>query len=67
MSTFVLPTHIISLRLSTGRSTARKSFNLSCLIVRMNYHRFNNLAELHNRDLAAKTGRGILYKDLMDR
>ena len=33
----------------------------------MSYHRFNNLAELLNRDLAAKIGRGIFSKDLMDR
>ena len=33
----------------------------------MSYHIFNNLSELLNRDLAAKTRRGILFKDLMDR
>ena len=33
----------------------------------MSYHRFNNLAELLNLDLAAKIGRGIFSKDLMDR
>ena len=33
----------------------------------MSYHRFNNLAELYNRDLAAKIGRGIFSKYLMDR
>ena len=33
----------------------------------MSYHRFNNLAELLNGDLAAKIGRGIFSKDLMDR
>ena len=33
----------------------------------MSYHRFNNLAELLNRDLAAKIGRGIFSKYLMDR
>ena len=32
----------------------------------MSYHRFNNLAELINGDLAAKIGRGIFSKDLMD-
>ena len=42
-------------------------FNLSWLIVQMSYHRFNNLAELLNGDLAAKIGRGIFSKDLMDR
>ena len=45
----------------------KKSFNLTCLRVRMSYHRFNNLAELLNGDLAAKIGRGIFSKDLMDR
>ena len=33
----------------------------------MNYHIFNNLAELLNRNLAAKFGRGILFRDLIDR
>ena len=33
----------------------------------MSYHRFNNLAELINGYLAAKIGRGIFSKDLMDR
>ena len=33
----------------------------------MSYHRFNNLAELLTVDLAAKVGRGIFSKDLMDR
>ena len=33
----------------------------------MYYHRFNNLSELLNGDLAAKTGWGILSVDLMDR
>ena len=42
-------------------------FNLSWLRVRMSYHVFNNLAELFNGDLAAKIGRGIFSKDLMDR
>ena len=45
----------------------KKSFNLSWLIVRMFYHRFNNLAELLNGDLAAKIGWGVFSKDLMDR
>ena len=40
---------------------------LSWLRVRMSYHRFNNLAELLNGDLAAKIGQGIFSKDLMDR
>ena len=30
----------------------------------MYYHRFDNLDELLNEDLAAKIGRGILSKDL---
>ena len=33
----------------------------------MSYHRFNNLSELLNGDLAAKIGQGILLKDFMDR
>ena len=45
----------------------KKSFNLTWLRVRMSYHRFNNLAELLNGDLAEKIGRGIFSKDLMDR
>ena len=45
----------------------KKIFNLSWLRVRMSYHRFNNLAELLNGDLATKTGQGIFSKDLMDR
>ena len=35
--------------------------------VRMSYNRFTNLAELLNGDFAAKIGRGIFSKDLMDR
>ena len=42
-------------------------FNLSWTRVWMSYHRFNNLAELLNGDLAAKIGLGIFSKDLMDR
>ena len=45
----------------------KKSFNLTWLRVRMSYHRYNNLAELLNVDLAAKIGRGVFSKDLMDR
>ena len=41
-------------------------FNLSWMIVIMSYHIFNNLAELINGYLAAKIGRRILSKDLMD-
>ena len=44
-----------------------KYFNFSWLRVRMPYHIFNNLAELFNGDPAAKIGRGIISKDLMDR
>ena len=33
----------------------------------MSYHRFNNLAELLNGDIATKIGQGILSRDLMDR
>ena len=45
----------------------KKSFNLTWLRVRMSYHRYNNLAELLNGYLAAKIGRGIFSRDLMDR
>ena len=44
----------------------KKSFNITWLRVIMSYHRFNNLAELLNGDLAAKIGRGIFSKDLID-
>ena len=33
----------------------------------MSYHRFNNLVELLNGDIATKIGQGIFSKDLMDR
>ena len=54
---------------STNRVIDRlkKSFILSWLRVGISYHRFNNLAELLNEDLAAKIGQGIFSKDLMDR
>ena len=45
----------------------KKYFNLSWLKVRISYHRLNNLAELIYGDLAAKIGRGIFSKYLMDR
>ena len=45
----------------------KNSFNLTWLRVRISYHRYNNLVELLNGDLAAKIGRGIFSKDLMDR
>ena len=45
----------------------KRSFNLSWMRIRMSYHRFNNLAELLNRDLAKKIGREICSKYLMDR
>ena len=48
-------------------SWLKNSFSLTWLRVRMSYHRYNNLAELLNQDLAAKIGRGIFSKDLMDR
>ena len=44
-----------------------KSFDITWLRVQMSHHRFNNLAELLNGDLAANIGRGIFSKDLMDR
>ena len=58
----------IFLPLYIGWSTTRIIyFILSCLRVRMSYHRFNSLSELINRDLAEKIGLGILSKDLMER
>ena len=45
----------------------KTSFNLSWLIVRMSYRRFNKLAELINGYLISKIGRAIFSKDLMDR
>ena len=45
----------------------KRSFDLTWLRVRISYHRLNNLAELLNGDLAAKLGRGIFPKYLMDR
>ena len=44
-----------------------KPFNLSWMRVRIYYHRFNNLSELLNGDIAVKIGRVILSKYLMDR
>ena len=44
----------------------KKSFNLTWMRVRMSYHIFYNLAELLNGYLAAKIGRGIFSKYLMD-
>ena len=40
----------------------KKSFFLSWLRVIMSYHRFNNLAELLNGNLAAKSGGGSFPK-----
>ena len=45
----------------------KKSFNLTWLRVRISHHRYNNLAELLNGDLAVNIGLGIFSKDLMDR
>ena len=45
----------------------KRSFNLTRLRVRISYHIFNNSAELLNGDPAAKIGRGIFSKYLMDR
>ena len=50
-----------------GGKQAKDSFDLSWLRVQIYYHIFNHLAELLNGDLAAKIGRGIFSKDLMDR
>ena len=48
-------------------NSLKTSFNLSWMRVQMSYHRFNNLAELLNGELAAKIERGIFSNDLMDR
>ena len=45
----------------------KEYFNLSWMRVRMFYHRFNNLSELLIGDPPAKIGRGIFFKDLMDK
>ena len=39
----------------------KRSFNLTWLRVRIPCHRYNNLAELLNGDLAAEIGRGIFF------
>ena len=65
MSTLVLPTHVFFYVYPQGDKEF--FFNISWMRVKMSYHRFNNLAELLNRDLSAKIGWGILSKDLMDR
>ena len=39
-------------------NSLKKSFNLSWLIIQMFYHKFNNLSELINKNLAAKIGLG---------
>ena len=49
-----------------NRHMLKKSFNLFWMRVIISYHRFNILAELLNGDLAAKIGRGIFSKYLMD-
>ena len=67
MSIFALHNYVIFLHLSTRRSKCKKTFNLSWLRVQISYHKFNNLYELLNRDLAAKTRRGIISIDLMYR
>ena len=67
MSFFELPIYSRFLSTSTHRviTGLKNVFKLSWLRVRMSYHRFNNLAELLNGDLAAKIGRGICSKDLI--
>ena len=59
--------HYFSAAINRVIDRLTKSFNLTWLRVRMSYHRFNNLTELLNGDLAAKIGRVIFSKDLMDR
>ena len=45
----------------------KKSFNLSCLRVRISFRIFNNLSELINGYITVKIGRGIHFHELMDR
>ena len=66
MSIFVLNTHLF-FYFYTKVNQQAKTFNLSWMIVRMSYLRFNNLSGLLNGYLSAKIGRGILSADLMDR
>ena len=58
--------HYFSTTIHRVIDSLKKSFNLTWLRVQMSYHRFNNLAELLNGDLAKKIGRVIFSKDLMD-
>ena len=67
MSIFVLLNHVTFLRQYRVIERLKNAFNLTWLIVQMLYHKFNNLVELLNRDLAAKIGRGVFSKDLIDR
>ena len=63
----VLSTQIIFYVYLQGDKQVKKYFNLSWMIVIISYHKCDNLAELLNRDLATKIGRGIFSKYLMDR
>ena len=64
---FVASSRYISSAIHRVIAKLKNSFNLTWLRVKMSYHIFNNSAELLNRDLAAKIGREIFSKDLMDR
>ena len=64
---FVAYSRYFSMSIDRVINRLKWSFNLSCLRVRMSYRRFNYLAELINGDIAAKMGRGIFSKYLMDR
>ena len=55
-STFVLCTHVTFLYIHRMIDRLKQSFNLSWLRVQMSYHKFNNLAELLNGNLAAIIG-----------
>ena len=59
--------HYLSTSIHRVINRLKKYFNLSWLIVIMSHHIINSLAELFNGYLAAKTGRGILSKDLINR
>ena len=67
MSIFLCLLTLIFYVYPQGDQQDKKSINLSWMRVQMSYHRFSNLAELLNGDLAAKIGWGVFSKDLMDR
>ena len=67
MSIFAFHTQLFLYVHPQGDFQTQNSFNISWLIVRMSYHRFNNLAKLINSDLSIKIGQLILSHDLIDK